>query len=70
MDEEQLTLAANSLAPRGPPLRIHRVFSACYQRSHPSSRDRPAENMSSDGERVPVIGRPIGLCSAGQTLSQ
>jgi hypothetical protein len=71
MNEEQLTLAANSLAPRGPPLRIHRVFSACYQRSHRRpSRDRPAENMSSDVEHVPVIGRPIGLCSAGQTLSQ
>jgi hypothetical protein len=26
MNEEQLTLAANSLAPRGPPVRIHRVF--------------------------------------------
>jgi hypothetical protein len=26
MNEEQLTLAANSLAPRGPPLQIHRVF--------------------------------------------
>ena len=58
MNEEQPTLAANSLAPRGPPLRIHRVFSACYQRSHRRpSRDRPAENMSSDVEHVPVIGR-------------
>jgi hypothetical protein len=35
-----------------------------------TSRDRPTENMSSDVEHVPVIGRPIGLCSAGQTLSQ
>jgi hypothetical protein len=70
MNELQPFLAANSLAPRGPPMRPS--VSACYRCSHRRPyRDRRAENTCSDVEHVPVIG-PLsnsGSIESGSLMS-